>query len=210
MYRFPTEYSSLLWEAAGISKDREKDMRTQKASSLCSFFCWRREAVQIPSGLQKKGRGSVGPDAVGSGGTEHKICIVIAANCYTAVAVAPKISENTCYWIITVISVYNPSLPYRSIPILQPLADCMSTQFLLTKSPAPQITDFPLAAGCQAAIFDLLTLPTQDSDPSESDHFDTSIFFTPTYVCCFQMIFFHISIAAWTCNWAGVPTERKA
>lgn len=185
-------------------------MRTQKASSLCSFFCWRREAVQIPSGLQEKGRGSVGPDAAGSGGTEHKICIVIAANSYTAIAVAPKISENTCYCIITVILVYNPSLPYRSIPILQPLVDCTSTQFLLTKSPAPQITDFPLAAGCQAAIFDLLTLPTQDSDPSESDHFDNSIFFTPTYVCCFQMIFFHIGVAARTCNWAGVPTEHKA
>lgn len=154
-------------------------MRTQTASSLCSFLCWKEKcccASNICSGLQEKGRGSVGPDAAGSGGAEHKIGTVITANCYTVIAVAPKISENTCYWNIMVISVYNPSLPYRSIPILQPLVDCISTPFLVTKSAAPQITDFPFAAGCQTAIFDLLTLPTQDFDPSESDPFDSSIF----------------------------------
>jgi len=73
-----------------------------------------------------------------------------------------------------VISVFSPSSP--AIPILQPLVDCISTQFLLTKFPAPQITDFPFAAGYQAAIFDLLTLPTQASDPFESDPFDISVF----------------------------------
>ena len=51
-YRFPAEYSSLLWEEAGVSKDREKDLRTQRASSLCSLFCWRMEAVQVTSVLR--------------------------------------------------------------------------------------------------------------------------------------------------------------
>lgn len=43
------------------------------------------------SELEERGSGSVGQDAAGLGRAEHKICIVVAANCYTVIAVAPKI-----------------------------------------------------------------------------------------------------------------------
>lgn len=134
-----------------------------------------------------------------SGGAEHKICIVIAANCYTVIAMAPKflktLATEILWWSQYIITLYSHSaascrLHLHTVPAYKISSPSNNWFSLCSRLP-----------GCYL----------RPTDASHTGLWSLWIwclwylhFFTPTYVCSFQMIFFQINTAAWTCHWAGV------